>query len=165
VNKDQCKSEISGVVTGCFWLFSSNDTGVNDGACRANDGDQLGCSEIKRSTQCVSGVSIKCVWMEEEEIHCQDVKSVCVSLETEPSCEDVSGNKCVWVETEADGHRCQETQDSCIKITTEATCLFEGAAISGFGTVNEKNISCIWVLGNTSSSSTPTSTCVSKVCR
>jgi hypothetical protein len=105
------------------------------------------------------------MWSDEEEMHCQEVKSVCSSLETEPACEDVSGNKCVWVETEADGHRCQEPQDSCIKITTEATCLFEGAAISDLGTENEKNISCIWVLGNTSSSSTPTSTCVSKVCR
>jgi hypothetical protein len=158
----------------------------------------------------MADVDIECVWMEEEEIHCQEIKSTCSSLETESACgaagevdksgsqlscvwvmdadgsyscvkkdnaascsyylsldscsENLSGSKCVWVESEVEGHRCREKQESCVKITSEATCLCEGAAISGWGTENEKNITCIWVVGNASSSNTPTSTCVSEVC-
>jgi hypothetical protein len=99
VNKDQCGGGVTGVATDCFWLFSSNVTGVNDGECRAKDDDELSCSDLKRSTQCVDGVYIECMWMEEEEMHCQEMKSTCSSLETESMCQTAEevDMSCFWL--------------------------------------------------------------------
>jgi hypothetical protein len=66
LNKEQCEEESTRL--NCFWLYSSKENSIDDGACHIRTNETLECSNSKRSTQCLmSGVNNlgeeKCIWL------------------------------------------------------------------------------------------------------
>jgi hypothetical protein len=73
-----------------------------------------------------------------------------------------TGVSCVWVgrESTSGNGRCEDVKTSCEAIEDEEMCETVGAVISVSGS---NSLECLWLIGNTSSTTTPTSRCVLKV--
>jgi hypothetical protein len=153
VNMEQCNEGVTGVATGCFWLFGNNNEQSNDGVCRAKNDMQLACSDVKRSSQCqLSGVDkldTECVWVVTEAVgqECQQVKSSCEDITQGPATCNYAGAaksgtdtlSCLWVGGAATS--CQEVKSSCDSLITQPVCETPGAAVvDGGGTP----LKCVW---------------------
>jgi hypothetical protein len=140
----QCTMDgVTKLGTNCFWLYSSSDG--EEGNCKAKNDDELSCSNVKRSSQCplndVDKLDSKCIWISGESTECQEIKSTCSSVITQPTCETPgasSTGSCVWVLEETT--KCQEVKTSCNNIESLYICETPGAAKSG-----TNSLSCIWI--------------------
>jgi hypothetical protein len=172
--KSACETGVeeskSGSQVNCVWIRGAG----NSYSC-VMENSAFSCSYYQSQQNCGKNLAgNKCVWVESEvaEHHCHDVQDSCMKIIREATClfegtaiSDLGTEKekkitCIWVADEGEGTRCQEVQESCAKVSREAVCRQDGA-VKG---VDGIKLRCLWVVGNASSSNTPTSTCVSEVC-
>jgi hypothetical protein len=153
VNAEQCEGGVVGVATNCFWLLSENNEQSNNGMCRSKNDMQLRCSDLRRSSQCLSTsvdiLDAECVWIiAEAGEECQHVRSSCEDITRGSATCNYKGAaksgadtlSCLWVAEAIT--KCQEVKSACSFLETEPVCETPGAAVADG---NESPLICAWI--------------------
>jgi hypothetical protein len=148
--EDQCNflSENKFSLIDCIWV---------SGMCHETKDK---CEEIIVSEEICETAGVgkdkECIWVEGEDIKCQELKEACESIITEPSCTyfntkqfDQQSFLCAWVKSE--DVKCQTRHESCGTIMNRNLCESLGVSLSG---------ECFWLEQN---GSEPKQQCIEKV--